>query len=181
LNPSDWVRVTKSNQGHSPDSSSSEAHMTSLFSFGDFSHSASIISSVSSDSHLRIFDLRTPASAFNHLVAFISISGAAPQLVVRAPTSSPSGALTEDWNRLPNTVVETAGVDSRIRTFDIRNAEAGCLGHFHSPWSRIAVRQLSCSTSHCVSVSQFKSEELVCKQRMTSSYSKLKNTRRQKI
>ena len=36
-------------------------------------HAPSIISSVSSDSHLRVFDLRTPASASNHLTMSVPI------------------------------------------------------------------------------------------------------------
>ncbi|KAL3955670.1 hypothetical protein ACCO45_011233 [Purpureocillium lilacinum] len=49
-----------------------------------------LISAVSSDSHLRIFDLRTPSSAKYHLVSTIPV-------------------LTHDWNKYNSTVVATGG------------------------------------------------------------------------
>ena len=85
---------------------------------------------MTADSHLRIFDLRTPASASNHLVHLIPIHGAAPVLgsTFSNPQRSsypPSEALTHDWNKYRDTIVATAGVDRIIRTFDIRNPRAG--------------------------------------------------------
>lgn len=75
-----------------------------------------LISAASSDSHLRIFDLRTPSSAKYHLVAAIPVhAGAAP----------PAEILTHDWNKYNDTVVATGGVDRVLRTFDIRNPAAG--------------------------------------------------------
>lgn len=95
-------------------------------------HSPSIISSVSSDSHLRIFDLRTPASASNHLVTSVPIHAArAPMQGHPGPIGSnrggfaPSEALTHDWNKYRTDVIATAGVDRIIRTFDIRNPAGG--------------------------------------------------------
>lgn len=87
-------------------------------------HSASILSSVSSDSHLRIFDLRTPSSASNHLTLAIPLH--APPTSIPHPSQytaqaiSPSEALTHDWNKYRATIVAAAGVDRQIRTFDIR-------------------------------------------------------------
>jgi peroxin-7 len=88
-------------------------------------HSASVVSSVSSDSHIRIFDLRTPASASNHLVQLIPIHGAAPVPgasfgTINNNRTLPSEALTHDWNKYRDTVIATGGVDQIIRTFDIR-------------------------------------------------------------
>ncbi|ERF75228.1 hypothetical protein EPUS_00020 [Endocarpon pusillum Z07020] len=83
-----------------------------------------IITAVSSDSHLRLWDLRTPASASNHLQLQIPLH-AAP-LSARAnsarpqPTFPPNEALTHDWNKYRSTVIAVAGVDRIIRTFDIR-------------------------------------------------------------
>ncbi|CAD6445781.1 11eb2ef0-9ac7-4347-a35b-7c86b476df99 [Sclerotinia trifoliorum] len=94
-------------------------------------HSPSVISSVSSDSHLRIFDLRTPASASNHLVSLIPIHGPPPTTGTLGAVGSnrqifpPSEALTHDWNKYRDGVIATAGVDQMIRTFDIRNPGAG--------------------------------------------------------
>ncbi|KAB8299312.1 hypothetical protein EYC80_001387 [Monilinia laxa] len=94
-------------------------------------HSPSVISSVSSDSHLRIFDLRTPASASNHLVSLIPIHGSPQTSGPRGAiggnrkTFPPSEALTHDWNKYRDGVIATAGVDQMIRTFDIRNPGAG--------------------------------------------------------
>ena len=82
-----------------------------------------MLSAVCSDSHLRLWDLRTPASASNHLVQQIPIH-AAPMSVAGAgklqPTFPPAEALTHDWNKYRSTVLATAGVDRIIRTFDIR-------------------------------------------------------------
>ncbi|KAI9856042.1 MAG: peroxisomal targeting signal 2 receptor, partial [Pleopsidium flavum] len=85
-------------------------------------HSASLLSSVSSDSHLRIFDLRTPSSASNHLTLSLPIHTppkARPNLP-SPPGIAPSEALTHDWNKYRSPLIATAGVDRTIRTFDIR-------------------------------------------------------------
>jgi peroxin-7 len=111
-------------------------------------HSPSILSAVSSDSHLRIFDLRTPASASNHLTLSIPIH--APKRVQQSgpgipPPQAfpPSEALTHDWNKYRDTIIATAGVDRLIRTFDIRAPHSGPLtilsGHEY------AVRKLAWS------------------------------------
>ncbi|KUJ17173.1 WD40 repeat-like protein [Mollisia scopiformis] len=88
--------------------------------------SASIVSCVSSDSHLRIYDLRTPASATNHLVHLIPAHGHAPVPGgPQRPSYEPAEILTHDWNKYRDTVIATAGVDQLIRTFDIRNPKGG--------------------------------------------------------
>ncbi len=98
-------------------------------------HSPNLLSSVSSDSHLRLFDLRTPSSASNHLVVSIPIHS--PQTppfnltgeTIRQQSTAfpPNEALTHDWNKYRSTIVATAGVDRLIRTFDIRNPNVGPL------------------------------------------------------
>ncbi|TGO50798.1 hypothetical protein BOTNAR_0379g00100 [Botryotinia narcissicola] len=94
-------------------------------------HSPSIISSVSSDSHLRIFDLRTPSSASNHLVSLIPIHSSSPSagslgaIGSNRQVSPPTEALTHDWNKYREGVITTAGVDQAIRTFDLRNVGGG--------------------------------------------------------
>lgn len=85
-------------------------------------HNPGVLSAVSSDSHLRIFDLRTPASASNHLTLKMPIH-APPKAMPGQPAprgAPPSEALTHDWNKYRDTIVATAGVDRVIRTFDIR-------------------------------------------------------------
>lgn len=90
-------------------------------------HAEGLISAVSSDSQLRLWDLRTPASASNHLQLSVAIH--APPVSAGAggvaagkpqPTFPPSESLTHDWNKYRSTVVAVAGVDRIIRTFDIR-------------------------------------------------------------
>ncbi|KAK4910556.1 hypothetical protein LTR28_000028, partial [Elasticomyces elasticus] len=87
-------------------------------------HQPDIVTSVSRDSHLRVYDLRTPASASNHLQLAIPIhalphrSGIAN--VGRLPAAGPTECLTHDWNKYRSTIVATAGVDGVIRCFDIR-------------------------------------------------------------
>lgn len=91
-----------------------------------------LISAVSSDSHLRIFDLRTPSSAKYHLVSAIPVHAppaAAPGAGPSGPAAAtgPSEVLTHDWNKYNDAVVATGGVDRVLRTFDIRNPAAGPL------------------------------------------------------
>lgn len=114
-------------------------------------HSPDIISCVSSDSYTRVFDLRTPASASNHLTMQIPIHGGPSPNVLPpkqglppAPASTPpSEALTHDWNKYRPSIVATAGVDRTIRTFDIRAPQQGpmsiMLGHDY------AIRKISWS------------------------------------
>ncbi|KAK4237290.1 WD40-repeat-containing domain protein [Achaetomium macrosporum] len=107
-----------------------------------------IISSVSSDSHIRIFDLRTPVSAKYHLTNTIP-AHAAPQDPglsngqAALASSAPAEILTHDWNKYRDTVIATGGVDRVVRTFDIRNPAGGplsvLLGHGY------AVRRLAWS------------------------------------
>ncbi|KAI0171880.1 peroxisomal targeting signal 2 receptor [Hypoxylon sp. FL1284] len=80
-----------------------------------------IISAVSTDSHLRIFDLRTPVSAQYHLTAKIPVHVAPPG----GPPTPPAEVLTHDWNKYSQTVIATGGVDKAIRTFDVRSPAAG--------------------------------------------------------
>ncbi|KIW94047.1 uncharacterized protein Z519_05363 [Cladophialophora bantiana CBS 173.52] len=87
-------------------------------------HTDGMLSAVCSDSHLRVWDLRTPASASNHLILQIPIHAAPLSAGALAgkiqPTFPPAEALTHDWNKYRGSVVATAGVDRIIRTFDIR-------------------------------------------------------------
>jgi peroxin-7 len=121
-----------------------------------------IISAVSSDSHIRIFDLRTPVSAKYHLTTMIPVHGAQQQQLPpgaaggipdqpmpHAPGPIPPGGarpsevLTHDWNKYRDGVIATGGVDGALRTFDLRNPTGGplsvMLGH------RYAVRRLAWS------------------------------------
>jgi len=91
-------------------------------------HNPDLVTAVARDSHLRVFDLRTPASASNHLTLAIPIH--APPKIPQ-PGFVPVGqvgateCLTHDWNKYRDTVVATAGVDGVVRVFDIRNPGAG--------------------------------------------------------
>ena len=113
-----------------------------------------IISAASSDSHLRIFDLRTPVSAKYHLVATIAVHAPAignslPHLAgggVPPPGAmggGPSEILTHDWNKYNDTIVATGGVDKVIRTFDIRSPAGGALSYMMG--HEFAVRRLAWS------------------------------------
>ncbi|KAI1776844.1 peroxisomal targeting signal 2 receptor [Hypoxylon cercidicola] len=104
-----------------------------------------IISAVSTDSHLRIFDLRTPVNAQYHLTTKIPVHVPPPAPLPQgpAPPAVPAEILTHDWNKYNQTVIATGGVDKVIRTFDIRNPSAGpasvMMGHEY------AVRRLAWS------------------------------------
>ncbi|RMZ82641.1 hypothetical protein DV738_g1653, partial [Chaetothyriales sp. CBS 135597] len=98
-------------------------------------HSDGLLSAVCSDSHMRLWDLRTPASANNHLALQIPIHSPLPMF-------PPAEALTHDWNKYRSTVIATGGVDRIIRTFDIRQPKGPLLllqGHTY------AVRKLAWS------------------------------------
>ncbi|KAJ0118072.1 peroxisomal targeting signal 2 receptor [Diaporthe amygdali] len=92
-------------------------------------HNPALISAVSSDSRLRVFDLRTPPSAKYHLVHDVPVhqtpaarisSSAGPGAPAPGP-GQPAEVLTHDWNKYSATgVIATAGVDRAIRTFDLR-------------------------------------------------------------
>lgn len=104
-----------------------------------------LISCVSTDSHLRVFDLRTPISAAYHLAVKIPVHHLphpAP-LPPPPPTTTPAEVLTHDWNKYREPIIATGGVDRAIRTFDIRNPAGGpvalLLGHEY------AVRRLAWS------------------------------------
>ncbi|KAI4133686.1 MAG: hypothetical protein LQ338_000015 [Usnochroma carphineum] len=114
-------------------------------------HSPSILSSVSSDSHLRIFDLRTPPSASNHLTASIP---------VHAPSVPPSEALTHDWNKYRPSIVASAGVDRVIRTFDIRAPAQGPVAVL--PGHEYAVRKVAWSP-HLSDVLLSASYDMTCR------------------
>lgn len=103
-----------------------------------------IISAVSSDSHIRVYDLRTPVSAKYHLTTVIPVHAApAPPAAGPAAAATPAEILTHDWNKYNDAVVATGGVDRALRTFDVRNPAAGpialMLGHEY------AVRRLAWS------------------------------------
>ncbi|ROW09598.1 hypothetical protein VMCG_02551 [Cytospora schulzeri] len=96
----------------------------------------SLISAVSSDSRLRIYDLRTPVSAKYHLVSDIPVhqtpagrsSNANPAnpALPGGTQQPPAEVLTHDWNKYSDAgVIATAGVDRLIRTFDLRMPYAG--------------------------------------------------------
>ena len=108
-------------------------------------HGPGIISAVSSDSHLRVFDLRTKASANNHLILDIPIH-VTPQTrpgVAPAKGLPPSEALTHDWNKYRQSVLATGGVDRLIRTFDLRNPHGGPIAVL--PGHDYAVRRVTWS------------------------------------
>ena len=125
-------------------------------------HSPTILSSVSSDSNLRIFDLRTPASASNHLTLSIPLHSSPSTQPGLAPPrrSPPFEALTHDWNKYRETVVAAAGVDSIIRTFDIRSPNHGPVAFL--PGHDYAVRRIAWSP-HLSDVLLSASYDMTCR------------------
>lgn len=128
-------------------------------------HSPSVLSSVSSDSLFRLFDLRTPSSASNHLTLTIPLhspaQGLGPNSLQQHPVPvPPSEALTHDWNKYRSSVFAAAGVDRCIRTFDIRAPSHGPLtvfvGHDY------AVRKLAWSP-HLSDVLLSASYDMTCR------------------
>ena len=108
-------------------------------------HDSAVVSAVSSDSQLRLFDLRSKPGPNNHLALTTAIHVPPKAQPGIAPPQGlpPAEALTHDWNKYRNTIIATAGVDRLIRTFDIRNAAAGPIAIL--PGHEYAVRRLSWS------------------------------------
>ncbi|KAL9011207.1 MAG: hypothetical protein Q9173_003922, partial [Seirophora scorigena] len=125
-------------------------------------HSPSILSSVSSDSHLRIFDLRTPSSASNHLTASIPLHSRPQQRPQQAAAAAvpPSEALTHDWNKYRAPIIAAAGVDRLIRTFDIRSPAQGPVAVL--PGHEYAVRKVAWSP-HLSDVLLSASYDMTCR------------------
>ncbi|KAL3482006.1 WD40-repeat-containing domain protein [Aspergillus californicus] len=128
-------------------------------------HSPNILSCVSSDSYLRVYDLRTPVSASNHLTMQIPIHAAPVSPIPGTPgvppaACPPSEALTHDWNKYRPSVVAVAGVDRTIRTFDIRAPQQGpqavMIGHDY------AIRRLAWSP-HLSNVLLSASYDMTCR------------------
>lgn len=86
-------------------------------------HDNGIVSAVSSDSKIRLFDLRVPASAQNHLVMVMEnhLPPPAPPGVAPQMPFMPNEILTHDWNKYRGTVIATGSTDRYVRTFDTRN------------------------------------------------------------
>ncbi|KAK5660256.1 hypothetical protein OQA88_12795 [Cercophora sp. LCS_1] len=98
-----------------------------------------LISAASADSHLRVFDLRTPVTARYHLATTIPVhappnGSVLPHIAPSHPGGPlgptyagavPNEILTHDWNKYDEYVIAAAGVDRVIRTFDIRNPTGG--------------------------------------------------------
>ncbi|KAL8399896.1 hypothetical protein RB594_000346 [Gaeumannomyces avenae] len=123
-------------------------HSLKTLPIGSCAYSASfcplnpaLISAASTDSCVRLFDLRTPVSAKYHLVATIPVHVPSPSYPAQA--APPAEVLTHDWNKYRDSVVAAAGVDRAVRTFDVRNPAAGPLSRMDG--HQFAVRRVSWS------------------------------------
>ncbi|KAF8455973.1 peroxin 7 [Terfezia claveryi] len=82
-------------------------------------HSTHLVSCVSSDSFLRIFDLRIP-QATPLPPSTAQPVPAKPAIQIHVPGNAE--LLTHDWNKYRPEVLATGGVDKVIRVFDVRGA-----------------------------------------------------------
>ncbi|KAF2862210.1 WD40 repeat-like protein [Piedraia hortae CBS 480.64] len=78
-------------------------------------HHANIVTCVSQDSHLRVFDLRTK----DLLTLAIPIHGR-PVSAGALSGVEPSECLTHDWNKYNDSIIGTGSVDGKVRVFDLR-------------------------------------------------------------
>jgi peroxin-7 len=124
-------------------------------------HNPSLLSCVTSDSQVRFFDLRTPASAQNHqVIAFPNNVSALSQPGGPPISVPPAEVLTHDWNKYRDTIVATAGVDKVIRTFDFRNVNGGPVAVL--PGHEYAVRKITWSP-HLSDVLLSASYDMTCR------------------
>ncbi|KAF2083632.1 peroxisomal targeting signal 2 receptor [Saccharata proteae CBS 121410] len=159
---SSWDGTIKIWNPHSASSIATLPTHSCTYSASFSPHSPSVLSAVSSDSHLRIFDLRTPASASNHLTLSIPIHSP-PKSRVGAPVpipAAPSEALSHDWNKYRDGIIATAGVDRCIRSFDIRAPGAGPIALL--PGHEYAVRRVTWSP-HLSDVLLSASYDMTCR------------------
>ncbi|KAI9710629.1 MAG: hypothetical protein M1812_007394 [Candelaria pacifica] len=159
---SSWDGTIKIWSPHRPTSTHTLPTHSCTYSTSFSPHNPSILSSVSSDSHLRIFDLRTPPSASNHLTLSIPIHTPPLTYTGKAPQTHilPSEALTHDWNKYRNTILATAGVDRTIRSFDIRAPKSGPVAVLEG--HEYAIRKLSWSP-HLSDVLLSASYDMTCR------------------
>jgi len=120
--------------------------------------SPSIVSCVTSDSHLRIFDLRLPAPHLTHTIPTFTTPSSihnptSSQLPNQPMTDQPAEILTHDWNKYRSTVVATAGVDRLLRTFDLRNPSQPLVGIMSG--HQYAVRRITWVTISLLLLSVF--------------------------
>lgn len=125
-------------------------------------HENGIVSCVSADSTLRLFDLRTPASAQNHLVAQTGVHTSPYPVSAGIPAqhTPPNEVLTHDWNKYRSPVIATGGVDCIIRSFDVRKLPGGPIAVM--PGHRYAIKKLSWSP-HLSDVLLSASYDMTCR------------------
>ncbi|MCJ1354861.1 MAG: peroxisomal targeting signal 2 receptor [Icmadophila ericetorum] len=162
---SSWDGCIKIWSPHRPESLVTLPTHSCTYSASFSPHSPTILSSVSSDSHLRIFDLRTPASVSNHLTLSIPLHSPPQSRPGFAPPSPlgghpPAEALTHDWNKYRDTIIAAAGVDRIIRTFDIRAPSQGPVAVL--PGHGYAVRKITWSP-HLSDVLLSASYDMTCR------------------
>ncbi|KAF3219320.1 peroxisomal targeting signal 2 receptor [Orbilia oligospora] len=130
---SSWDGTVKIWSPTSPTSLSTLPTNSCTYSTAWSPHSATLLSAVSSDSHLRVFDTRLPPP---HVVHQIAVHAPPPGgypvelIATMGPgmgnprIDQPSEILTHDWNKYRPGIIATAGVDKLIRTWDLRNPRA---------------------------------------------------------
>jgi len=124
-------------------------------------HHPQIVTCVSRDSHLRVYDLRQKPGANYHLQFAIPIH-APPKVPVpgfQNQSAGPTECLTHDWNKYRDSVLATAGVDGVIRTFDLRQPSGPVT---FLPGHEYAVRRISWSP-HLSDVLLSASYDMTCR------------------
>jgi peroxin-7 len=124
-------------------------------------HNPSLLSAVTSNSQVLVYDLRTPSSAQNHLVISFANHSTPTPPPGHAPQPVPAAeVLTHDWNKYRETVIATGSVDRIIRTFDYRNPKGDPVAIL--PGHEYAIRKLTWSP-HLPDVLLSASYDMTCR------------------
>src|SRR5688572_27063031 len=116
---SSWDGTVKLWTPGSPRSVSTYRTNSCTYSTSFSPHNPHMLSCVSSDSTLRIFDTRSPSAPAGP-AGMMQQTGTMPSVTIPVSPMAPAELLTHDWNKYRPETIAVGGVDRVVRVFDIR-------------------------------------------------------------